>query len=266
MGFTSPPAGASPNGYTSAGRAEAAAEVARRKSDHGDSWSHTDMSTNFPRLFEAANAKRKDLWIYAEMQWDNLLDQVALEAQRRLPRGGIYQHTTNQSFWGRLKRELRRDYVEALPTQPNVLRCQFACQWNGDERTQRYALNARTFADMATFSAKVGMQGLTVWGEPSPYYATVELSYLAFARFSYDPSLTWDRFMGEDVAPLLGGSAAADRFIAIAGEIDAHQRLPRQRLMSLAAEARGNASLPGEAGRRWLTLAEQIARRGYMGS
>ena len=126
-----------------------AAEAARRKDDHGDSWSHTDMAENFPRLYRAAKAKKPDLWLYCEMQWDNLLDPVAGHAQTRLPKGGIYQHTANRSFWRRLRTELKRDYVELLPTQPNVLRCQFACQWNGDERTERYAFNARTFADMA---------------------------------------------------------------------------------------------------------------------
>ena len=50
------------------------------------------MAENFPRLYRAANAKRPDLWIYCEMQWDNLLDPVANEAQKKLPRGGIYQH------------------------------------------------------------------------------------------------------------------------------------------------------------------------------
>ena len=37
-----------------------------------------------------------------------------------------------------------------------------------------------------------------MWGEPSPYHATVELSYLAFARFSWEPTLTWERFVAED--------------------------------------------------------------------
>ena len=125
------------------------AEAARRSDTYGNSWSHTDMASNFPRLYAAAKATKPDLWMYCEMQWDNLLDPVASEAQKRLPRGGIYQHTANKSFWAKLRTRLKRDYVEALPTQPNVLRCQFACQWNGDERTERYALNARTFADMA---------------------------------------------------------------------------------------------------------------------
>ncbi|MDF2982762.1 MAG: hypothetical protein K0Q69_2534, partial [Devosia sp.] len=175
------------------------AEAARRKDDHGDSWSHTDMAENFPRLYRAAKAKRPDLWIYCEMQWDNLLDPVATEAQHRLPRGAIYQHTANRSFWKRLRTELATDYVQSLPTQPNVLRCQFACQWNGDERTERYAFNARTFADMSVRGRELGMEGLTVWGEPSDYYATVELSYLAFSRFGWDPTLSWDAFVANEL-------------------------------------------------------------------
>jgi hypothetical protein len=244
-----------------------AAEAARRVADHGDSWSHTDMADNFPRLYRVAKARKPDLWAYCEMQWDNLLSPVAADAQAKLPPGGIYQHTANRSFWTRLRNELRRDYVEALPTQPNVLRCQFACQWNGDERTERYAFNAKSFADMAVVAHRVGMKGLTVWGEPSAYHATAELSYLAFARFTWEPTLTWERFLAEDLAPRLGGQEAAERFVQIAEEVDRNQRLPVARLAELRREALA-ASAGGESGvgRRWLTLAEQIARREYMGA
>jgi hypothetical protein len=240
------------------------AEAARRVDDFGDSWSHTDMADNFPRLYRTAKDIKPDLWLYSEIQWDNLLDPVAHEAQRRLPRGGIYQHTTNRSYWGRIRQELTRAYVDSLPTQPNVLRCQFACQWNGDERTERYALNARVFADMATLCADKGMQGLTVWGEPSPYHATVELSYLAFARFSWNPSLTWERFLAEDVAPLLGGIDAAHEFVDIAEEMDAHQVLPFDRLQALRRAAMAHRA-DDDAGRRWLSLEDQVTRRIYMG-
>jgi hypothetical protein len=239
-------------------------EAARRRDVHGDYWSHTDMADNFPRLFRAARAVRPDSWIYSEIQWDNLLDPVSLEAQRKLPAGGIYQHTTNRTYWGRIRNELTRGYIEGLPMQPNVLRCQFACQWNGDERTERYALNAPVFAEMAQLCARTGMQGLTVWGEPSPWHATVELSYLAFARFSWNPSLTFGEFMVRDVAPLLGGLDAAGEFVAIAAEIDANQRLPLERLEALRRQCSAHRA-SGEAGRRWLSLEETISRRIYMG-
>ncbi|MBL0373312.1 hypothetical protein JJB09_14840 [Rhizobium sp. KVB221] len=241
-------------------------DSSRRAGDTDESWSHADMMDNFPRLFAAANAKRKDLWTYCELQWDNLLDPVAHNSLHAMPEGAIYQHTANKTYWGVLKDKLKRDYVEALPTQPNVLRCQFACQWNGDERTERYALNAKTFASMAQKSHEVGMQGLTVWGEPSPYHANVELSYLAFARFSYDPTLTWDRFIEDDVAPMLGGRKAADRYVAIAEEIDANATLSEDRLEALQAEALdASRGRPREVARRWMTLADQIGRRLYMG-
>lgn len=242
------------------------AEAKRRLDDHGDSWSHTDMAANFPRLYKAARAKRPDLWIYCEMQWDNLLEPVAGEAQKALPRGAIYQHTANRSYWTRLREALDPEFVAALPTQPNVLRCQFACQWNGDERTERYALNAKTFADMATRGKQLNMEGLTVWGEPSDYFATVEISYLAFARFSWNPDLSWTEFLEREVAPRLGGARQAERFIALAEELDGAQSLPADRLAEMQSETLAFAvAQQGRIARRWLTLTDQIGRRLHMG-
>ena len=147
-----------------------------------------------------------------------------------------------------------------------MLRCQFASQWNGDERTERYAFNARAFADLAAEGARLGMQGLTVWGEASDYLATVELSYLAFARFTWNPTLQWDDFVSAELAPRLGGAPLAARFVALAEELDAHQVLPAGRLAALQAEALAALrGLEGEPARRWLTLAEQCARRRHMG-
>ena len=243
------------------------AEAARRAKEYGDSWSHSDMAANFPRLYRAAKAVKPDLWVYCEMQWDNLLEPVAAEAQGALPPGAIYQHTSNRSYWKRLREALPAGYVEKLPTQPNVLRCQFACQWNGDARTERYALNARDFADMSRQGYRMGMKGLTVWGEPSDYNAATEISYLAFARFGWDPELTWDEFVAGDVAPLFDGEDQARRFIAMTEEIDAEARLAPERLEQLMGEAVAALSrATPEPRRRWLSLADRIGRRQHMGS
>jgi len=94
----------------------------------------------------------------------------------------------------------------------------------------------------------------------------VELSYLAFSRFCWDPDLTWERFVAEDVAPLLGGPEAAGEFIAIAEELDANQRLDLKRLDALQSRAlAGLSNGSGPVARRWLSLADQIARRRHMG-
>ncbi len=38
------------------------------------------MAANFPRLYRAAEEVKPALWIYCEMQWDNLLEPVAAGA------------------------------------------------------------------------------------------------------------------------------------------------------------------------------------------
>ena len=242
-------------------------EDARRREGYAESWSHADMADFYPRLYEAALTKRPNLWLYSELQWDNLLDAEAMKPLRSLPEGGIYQHTLNRSYWYRVQREFTADAAKALPTTTNVFRCQFCCQWNGDRRTERYRFNGRDFAEMAWKAAEVGFEGLTVWGEPSPYHVSTELSYLAFARFTYDPTLTWEQFIKEDVAPRLGGEAAAERYLALMTKLDDNPRLEMSELQRMRAEALDGVRQPDdEVSRRWLWLADRIARRQYMGA
>jgi hypothetical protein len=240
-------------------------EDAGRRDDYAESWSHADMVDFYPRLAEAVLAKRPEAWLYSEIQWDNLLDPEAMEPLRGLPETGIFQHTFNRPYWERVQRELSPAYVHELPMKTNVFRCQFCCQWNGDRRTERYFFNGRDFADMAHKAAEVGVQGLTVWGEVSPFHTATELSYLAFARFTYDPSLTWERFLKDDVAPRLGGEAAAARYLEFVDDLDHNPTITATILSKMQAEALEAARHPDdEVARRWLWLAERAAQRRFM--
>ncbi|HEU5432036.1 MAG TPA: hypothetical protein VFU81_10245, partial [Thermomicrobiales bacterium] len=169
------------------------------------------------------------------------------------------------SYWNRVRDELTPDYVRALPTQRNVFRAQFACQWNGDRRTERYRFNGRDFAELSWTAARCGMRGLTVWGEPSPYIPPVELSYVAFARFTYDPSLTWERFLLEEAYPRLGGEAAGERYLEMLDAIDQPEPLADDEWRSLRDEALDAARnvKDDDASRRWAWLAERIGRHRY---
>jgi hypothetical protein len=239
-------------------------EDADRRQGYAESWSHADMTDFFPRLAEVALSKRKNLWLYSEIQWDNLLDAEAMKPLRGLPDTGIYQHTFNRPYWQRTQRELSPGYVRALPTKTNVFRCQFCSQWNGDRRTERYFFNGRDFAEMAWKAAACSVQGLTVWGEVSPYHTATELSYLAFARFGYDPSLTWERFLAEEVAPRLGGDVAAARFLDHVTTLDRNPTLDPSVLARMRAEALDAARHPDdEVARRWLWLADRAARKRF---
>ena len=251
---------------TCAGRRHAR-EDAERRQEYVESWSHADMADFYPTMFQAALDKRPNLWMYSELQWDNLLDQeVHAEFMRVLPEGGIYQHTLNRGYWNRVQNELTADYVQTLPTRTNVFRCQFGCQWGGDERTERYAFNGRVFAAQAKKAAEVGMQGLTVWGEPSPVHPAVELGYLSYARHAWDPALTWDRFIAEEAAPRLGGVAAAERFIAMLERLDTDRAIDATALRSMRGEALDAARHPDDGvSRRWAWLASRLDARRFNG-
>ena len=168
----------------------------------------------------------------------------------------------NRSYWNLVKERLTPDYVKALPTETNVFRAQFASQWNGSRATDRYKFNGRDFAELAWKAAECGLEGLTVWGEASAFHAATELSYLAFARFTYDPSLTWDQFVREEIAPRLGGEGAANRFLEITGLLDSEDPIEQSELRRLHTEAiDASRQTDYDAGRRWLSLADRIARR-----
>lgn len=239
-------------------------EDAERRQGYAESWSHADMADFYPRLYNATLAKRPDAWIYSEIQWDNLMDAEAQQPLRALPAGGVYQHTLNRGYWNRVKTEMTREYAQALPTKTNVFRCQFCCQWNGDRRTERYFFNGRDFADMAKKAYEVGFNGLTVWGEPSSFETNPELSYLAFARFTWDPTLTWDAFVADDLAPRLGGVDAANRYLELTTRLDQDATRDWRELANIRAEALDAARSPNdEVSRRWLWLAHHAAKREY---
>ncbi len=76
--------------------------------------------------------------------------------------------------------------------------------------------------------------------------------------------MTWDRFLSEDVAPLLGGLDAANRFLDVSTTIDRNLVLDAGILRQYQAIALEGASHADESiSRRWLWLADRIARRRY---
>lgn len=239
-----------------------AREDASRRHGYAESWSHADMADYYPRLFEIIRSRRPDAWVYSEIQWDNLLDAEAQRPLIGLPDAGIYQHTLNRSYWEKVEQEITPDYAATLPTRNNVIRTQFNCQWNGDYRTERYRLNARDIAAQAKKAAEIGFRGHTMWGEVSAYHTAADISYRAFSRFTWDPSLTWDRFVADDLAPLFDGVDGATAYLSMNEAFDASAVHATAKLQEMRGEAFAHAAATsGEVSARWLWLTDQIDRR-----
>jgi hypothetical protein len=225
--------------------------TARRGADA--TWSHKDMALLYPRLFEAARRGRSDLWLVSEAYWDNILDLEALAPLAELPEDAVYQFCINRSYWPKVRDNLTRDHVARLPHPKNVLRTHMGTQWNHE----RYELVARRFAKMMQLLFSTGMQGATIFAEVSAFNTVNEINYLAFARFGYDAGLTWDRFVADELGPLLGGPEAAERYLALLEVPDDAGVLSRA-----ADEAREMAATQvGEAYRRWVWLQNRLFQK-----
>jgi hypothetical protein len=236
-----------------------------RRQEQLESWSHADLTHNFPRLFDAITSRRSDAWVYCELQWDNLLDKSSGRAFEAMPPDAIYQHTVNRSYWNRVRSELAPGALNEFPQSHNALRTHIASQWSGDYRTERYRNNSIDMMGLAREGAALGFKGLTIWGEASPHNVPVELSYLAFSRFGFDASLQWDEFFTDTVAPLFGGHAEATQFVDILSKADEESRPNKKAisaLQNLAVEALSQAN--DQSVSRWIWLAEHLSRRQRM--
>ncbi|MDD3715328.1 MAG: hypothetical protein PHU16_10820, partial [Atribacterota bacterium] len=230
-------------------------ECSRRRKENS-TWSLRDMALLYPRLFSAARNQRQELWLVSEAYWDNLLNRQVLQSLEELPDEAIYQFCFNRSYWPRLKTDLTKEYVQGLPRSKNIFRTHMGSQWN----RERYELVADRFAEMMQLAFKSGMKGATIFGEVSAFSVVNEVNYLAFARFGYQPTLTWEKFIEKDLGPLFGGKLATEIYLRLL-------TVPFQKaiLDQAIGEAREmSRSLSGEQYRRWIWLQNRLMQKKAM--
>lgn len=216
-----------------------------------------DMRRLLPGLLDRARSRRPDLWLVADVGWDSLAEPTLPPHIVDLPGDCAYQHTYNRSYWPRLRDGLTRDVVDALPTRRNLVRPHAGSQWN----RQRYAYMAPHYAELARLAARTGLDGVSIFGEVSDHSVPNELSYLAFARFSSDPDLSWEAFARDEVEPRLGGPEPAQRYVALLEHVDADD-LDADGLIAARDEVRAiAATLTDPARDRWSWLEDRLARR-----
>lgn len=230
-------------------------ECSRRRKENS-TWSFRDMALLYPRLFSAARKQRQDLWLVSEAYWDNLLNRQILQSLEELPDEAIYQFCFNRSYWPRLKADLTKEYVQGLPRSKNIFRTHMGSQWN----RERYELVADRFAEMMKLAFKTGLKGATIFGEVSALSVVNEINYLSFARFGYQPTLTWEEFIEKDLGPLFGGKLATEIYLRLL-------TVPSQKdiLNKAIGEARElSRSMSGEQYRRWVWLQNRLMQKKAM--
>ena len=116
--------------------------------------------------------------------------------------------------------------------------------------------------DICRNAAEAGIEGLETYGELHPERPNVELFYLAWEAFLWDPKMTIDRFVDERLGRLYGGSAPARKLLDILPLIRTRKeredpaKLTQAR--SLAESARDVAN--DEGIQRWERLIDYLDR------
>ncbi|MCX6625512.1 MAG: hypothetical protein NTY38_31515 [Acidobacteria bacterium] len=125
--------------------------------------------------------------------------------------------------------------------------------WNAFYTKNQKGFFVEAYRDAARKAFQHGFQGLDTYGEEWAGFPNVELSYLAFSEFTYNPELTGEEFLKRRVAPLYGGEEAGRMVLEIARRVGPVRisRLPSNVDDLLALAYRGRRLSAGYGTGRW---------------
>ncbi len=135
----------------------------------------------------------------------------------------------------------------------HVMRSHLSTSWFGN----RGEVAVDWLANLVQRSIASGFEGISLFGEVSPFHTGAELNYLALGDYGSadNPQAQLESFQQRVAAPLLGGTDHAREFLEYARLLDDRPRIPAA-LPKIYARA---ASLPPDAARRWNWLANHLA-------
>jgi len=91
--------------------------------------------------------------------------------------------------------------------------------WNAFYSHNQKGFFVDAYRQAARKAHDAGFEGLDTYGEESADLPNVELSYLAFSEFSFNPEMSEEDFLARRVAPLYGGGEAATLALEIARRV-----------------------------------------------
>ena len=125
--------------------------------------------------------------------------------------------------------------------------------WNAYYTGNQKGFFVDAYREAARRAYRHGFQGLDTYGEESAGFPNTELSYLAFAEFTFNPAMTEEEFLKKRVAPLYGGEEAGRLALEIARRVGPVHitRLPANVDDLLELAYRGRRAAADRAKARW---------------
>lgn len=228
---------------------------AREQMPGGDPPFYKDLARIMPFVIgEVQNAGPKSTITYATYgPFESTMDESS--AVRLLPKYAIAQWTLTRMFYD-LTAPLRNwktgiNWPEGLrpPTSRNI----GYLQWGSTFTSQEKAFLNEPFRRAISKVARHEFEGIVTYGEESPTYPNVELNYLSFSEFAFNPEMSLEEFLDNRLAPLYGGPRAAriawDLSIQIGDVRRGQKAANKAELMRMAYEGMRSADYQGHE--RW---------------
>jgi hypothetical protein len=176
--------------------------------------SFSDMADIYPAAADVVWSRSPDAWVICETYTHFLNSKVfndpdspAMQAMLKMP---------DKTFWQWSDRHLTGDMwkeEDRLPAQlrrfRNIMRVHNGTQWHGGRNT----LAVEEIRRYCRLSVESGMQGVSIFGEASPFHTNVEFNYLALQYFAEHPMASLRDFAESVIGPLLGGAALAETYL-----------------------------------------------------
>ncbi len=164
------------------------------------------------------------------------------------------------------------DYVQPIATRQwtaagavspgrrrHVMRSHHATYWRGGIRGE---LAVDWMSDVVRQSVAHGFEGVSLFGEVSPFHAGAEMNYLALENYgsAANPDADLGVFLRDVAAPLLGGEKEAGEYLRFARRPKEDRGSVPDAVNAIVARC---AKLPPDAARRWIWLANHLASLVY---
>ena len=219
-----------------------------------------DMALAYPPAGEVIRARSADAWVICE-SYHHFLDEPCRIFSRSnpdpnvqklldMPESTIWQWMCDRRIRG--KDGSWSDDDRMLPDMRkfhHVMRAHTGTQWFDG----RHTLGVDLIRRQCRFSYMSGLDGVSMFGENSPFHANSEFNYLALTYFSEHPLAEVAHFARDEMAPRLGGWEYAQKWLEFAELYKSPAKVPAA-VAEIAKIVSGISDY--EVQRRWFRLAD----------
>ncbi len=217
--------------------------------------SFSDMATIYPPAAEVIWARSPDAWVICEtynhfqdFKFFDIKNSPAREALLKMPEKTFWQWKCDRELAKNTWQETERLPVP-MQKYRHIMRAHFGTQWNGG----RHTLAVDEIRRQCRLSFESGLQGVSIFGEGSPFHTNAEFNYLALQYFSDQPGDSLQNFAENVMAPLLGGpTSLAEKYLEFGSLNKNPEKIPAalRQIGRFLPQIQGNDAL-----RRWSYLA-----------